>query len=311
MSLKKNFFAVIKYVLLQCVYQVYMKEKKQTNYQALVNLLDEPDELVFQQIRDEIHHHGMDILPMLVEAHKDSFDDIIRQRSMSLIQDIYFDDLYEHFSELLQNKELRIQDSAILLSKLHTINILEENILFHFSSIYVDVWKEFNERLTALEKIKIINHIIFQVHGFSIVPKDEEREAHFFPHTTLFERRGSEISLSILYHWIAEKLNLPLKVVLLPGKIILAYLDERDMPPVKISQQTNILFYINPSDKGAVFSRKEITKYLKMNKIPEKDSYFQPVSNRKFITHYLLFIEKHTRESIASKAKQIRHLFNE
>ena len=43
---------------------------------------------------------------------------------------------------------------------------VEKKLTNHIKQIVQDVWLELNDNLTALEKVKVLNRIIFDVHGF-------------------------------------------------------------------------------------------------------------------------------------------------
>ena len=52
-----------------------------------------------------------------------------------------------------------------------------------------------------------------------------------------------------------------------------------------------ILFYINPSDKGAVLGLKELKYFLSQLKIEEKEFYFTPCSNIDIIERLIINLQ--------------------
>jgi hypothetical protein len=60
--------------------------------------------------------------------------------------------------------------------------------------------------------------------------------------------------------------------------VILAYMDRSGPNP-----ESDILFYINPYNKGTVLGKQEIEYYLKQSRIEALNSYFSPCSNRVII----------------------------
>jgi hypothetical protein len=63
---------------------------------------------------------------------------------------------------------------------------------------------------------------------------------------------------------------------------VLAYTDEITTSP-KDKPAGDVLFYINPFNKGAVFTRHEIDLFITQLKLERKDSYFVPCDNKTII----------------------------
>lgn len=154
-----------------------------------------------------------------------------------------------------------------------------------FAFVLMDVWRELNDHLTALEKVKIINHILFSVHHFHVYSYDEAPDEQYFISFNLAYKRATEVSICALYLWIAEKLSLPVRAVILPRKVLLAYLRTEKQDPAMA--QSDVLFYINPAERGNVFSHGEMKHFLTLIKARDKMSYLEPVSNRQFVKYYL------------------------
>ena len=59
---------------------------------ALVRLIDDPDELVYQQVRDELMKFGSDVLPVLEQSgEQDYYGLLFQDRIENLIHDIQFE----------------------------------------------------------------------------------------------------------------------------------------------------------------------------------------------------------------------------
>jgi hypothetical protein len=54
-----------------------------------------------------------------------------------------------------------------------------------------------------------------------------------------------------------------------------------------MSQESSVLFYINPINKGAVLGRKEIEYFVKQQKLEHRFAYFEPCSNIETIRRVL------------------------
>ncbi len=243
---------------------------------ALVNLLDEPDEMAFSKIREKLFYFGKDALPLLEHARDDVFDSRVQERIADIIHKIYLDEIIAEFSGWLNTGSSDLLKGFALISRTENPLLEEDAIIREIEQLRMDAWLELNENLTALEHVKVLNHILFHVHNFDgnkIYPMAPEN--YYLP-ALLSSRKGSSLSLGMLYLIVAQKLNVPVVGVNLPQHFILAYLSEPDIEQPGVD---DVQFYINPMNKGSVFTRREIELFINQLKIPADISYFTPCSN--------------------------------
>ena len=70
-----------------------MTTEHNTELEALISLLDEPNNEIYYTIKDKILSYGVFAVPSLESAWENSFDHMIQQRVEELIQGIQFDDV--------------------------------------------------------------------------------------------------------------------------------------------------------------------------------------------------------------------------
>jgi len=249
-------------------------ENKELN--ALVHLLDEPDEKVFDSIREKIHSFGKEAIPYLEKALEVSFDSFIQERAGEIIRDIQQGELHSEFTNWINTSSSDLLKGYLLVTRSQYPELSEENLTIRVEQMKMDAWLELNDNLTALENIKVLNHIIYHVHNFDGYKINLFAPQNFYLNTFLETRKGSALSLGMLYIIIAHKLNIPVYGVNLPQHFILAYVSElaADVPSME-----DVLFYINPFNKGAVFTKREIELFIQQLKINPDSSFFTPCSN--------------------------------
>ncbi len=250
--------------------------------QALISLLDEPDEDIFRAIRDRIFAHGIPAIPILESVWETSFDPIIQHRIEDLIHQIQLDDLRHELKSWSQFQHHDLLLGALLVTKYQFPDLDEDVIMKKIGQVSQDIWLELNQKLTGLEKVKVINHILFDIHKFSGNITNIQSVDNYYINNLLDSRKGSPLSLGIIYIAIAQSLKIPVFGVDLPRHFVLAYTDEimldlRDVP------EGDVIFYINPFNKGAVFTRNEIELFVKQLKLERKESYFTPCDNKTII----------------------------
>jgi regulator of sirC expression with transglutaminase-like and TPR domain len=243
---------------------------------ALINLLDEPDENAFGHIEMKIYSFGQEAIPILEKAWENSFEGIVQERIERIIRKIQQNVLHFEFSNWIKLGSSDLLKGFLLISRTQYPDLDEENITNRIEQMKRDAWLELNDNLTALENIKVLNHIIYDLHNFDGNKINIHAPQNSYINTLLETRKGSPLSLGMLYIIIAQKLNVPVYGVNLPQHFILAYTTEMVKP---YPDENDVLFYLNPFNKGAVFTRREIELFIRQLKIKPEEYYFSPCTN--------------------------------
>lgn len=251
--------------------------EKKTQLLALISLLDEPDHGIFGKVRDQIYSYGTQAVPMLENAWESTFDAFLQKRIEDIIHDIQFNQLYVDLTNWAHLGNQNLLDGYCYFTRSQFQNLDETAIRQQFKSIRQDIWLELNENLTALEKVKVLNHIIFEVHNFRLSPPNKAEIRYLLLNSLMETQVGYSISIGIFYTMLAQSLDLPVFGILLPGeRFIMAWMDsvtDIDGKPPRA------MFYINPENNGSVFTRNEITVLLKHLDHPVRDKYYKPFKN--------------------------------
>jgi regulator of sirC expression with transglutaminase-like and TPR domain len=261
--------------------------KKELN--ALISLLDDPDERIFTQVSGRFISLGEEIIPLLENAWEYSFDPLIQNRIENIIHQIQFDLIKEGLKEWMQSDAQNLLDGTLLIAKYQYPDINIDKVKKQLNQIKQDVWLELNDNLTALEKVKILNHILFDVHNFSGNTSNYHAPQNSYINNVLESKKGNPLLLSIVYTIVAQSLDIPIYGVNLPEHFILCYLSKGHLG-ISFSTESDrgsALFYINPFSKGVVFGRAEIDVFLKQLKLEQLDIFYEPCSNKEIIKRLL------------------------
>ncbi len=264
-----------------------MEETSFKELEALIRLMDEPDQEVYAQISTKIFSYGLDAIPVLESNWEKSFDDLIQKRSLDLIHDIQFQNTYVELNNWAHFQFTDLLKGYILISKYNYPDMNVSKIEKKVNSIIQDVWLEINNDLTGLEKVKVINHIFFDVNKFRGNKKNFYSPDNFFINNVLDTKLGNPLSLGLLYLIVCQSLKIPIYGINLPNHFILAYLDSASIHKNEELQDSDVLFYLNPFNRGAVFTKNEIDLYLKQLKLVPNESFYNP-ANHMVIMHRLL-----------------------
>ncbi len=279
--------------------------------QALIQLLDDPSEEVSQTVTRNLLDQGSDILPDLEAAWEGSIDIGHQERLINLIQEIQQKTSHQMMKEWIRSGASDLLTGVYILARYQYPDLEYQEIEDPLEKIIRDVWLELNNNLTALEKVRILNHILFEVNGFSRNSSDFYSPRNSFINKVLETRKGNPISLAVVYSVIAQRLGLPIYGVNLPKNFILAYKDEMVSGIDFEELSEDILFYINPYNKGSVLGRKEIDYFLKQQGIQPQPSHYLPCTNTEIIVRMLHnLINAFRRTGQEEKARQFAEILD-
>lgn len=244
---------------------------------ALINLLEDPDEDVFTTVKDQILSMGSDVIPALEQVWENTFNNILQSRIEDVIHTIQMEQVKAELLLWVETGGNDLLAGTMLISRYQYPDLDTEYVRKQIDLIKRDVWLEINPNLTAYEKVKVINHILFDVYNFSGNTSNYHAPQNSFINNVLESKRGNPLLLSIVYSVIAQGLNIPIYGVNLPEHFILAYRDEYSIQ--QEGQEEAILFYINPFSRGAVFSRREIDTFLKQLKLEPNRIFYESCPN--------------------------------
>lgn len=257
-----------------------MLDKGEIN--ALISLIDDPDEKIFHQIRDRIVSFGTEVIPFLEDYWEHNhFGLTFQHRIENIIHQIQFDAIRVGLERWVQSGGNDLLEGVLLVNRYQYPDLDAEKVKKSLQQIKQDIWLELNENLTAFEIIKVVNHIIFDVHNFSPNKKNYHSPANSYLHLVLESKKGNPLSLSIVYILLCEMLEIPVYGVNLPNHFVLCYEDKeqimRRFNPAQFGK--DVMFYINPFSRGTIFNGKEIELFLKQLNLDPQESFFSPCDN--------------------------------
>ncbi len=256
---------------------------KNNEVQALLQLMDDPDEDVYLSVSERLIDYGKEIIPALeslVEGHPET---LVQTRSQALIRRVYFSDLQNDFSDWASDKQPDLLKGAVLIARYEYPNLNQEALMNHFDQIRRNVWLELNSHLTPMEQVNVINTIFYSFYKFKGHELTERKAAHFCINYLLDTRQGNGYALGIFYLSICELLDLPVFAMDIPRQFVFGYVhDSLGMLTSMGDYFHRIHFYIDPVN-GNIFSQADIDQYLKKINATDRFSYMLPLLNKRVI----------------------------
>ncbi len=263
---------------------------KANEVNALISLIDDPDEEVFREIRQQLISRGEEVVPTLEsEWENNNYGLLFQTRVEEIIHEIQFKSVKDRLTEWYREGGHDLLEGVLLIAKYQYPDLNEEEVRNHVYRIQRDAWLEMNEQLTAFEKVKVINHILFETHGFSGNKTNYHAPQNSYINNVLETKKGTPLSLAIIYLLVAHYFSLPIYGVNLPHHFVLAYVAPEEVLRAlgRKDPSDNVLFYINPFNQGGVFNKAEIDGFLEQLDVDKRKEFYHPCDNATIVRRTL------------------------
>lgn len=249
---------------------------------ALIQLLDDPDENVYMHVREQLLSKGTEILPAVMEQRSSSsICSIHESRLDELVEGLHGAYIKKGLMDWFDAGASDIIDGALWVHKAADPLLDVEATKKQYDKLRRDVWLEMNEELTALEQVRILNHIFFSSEQYN-----NTRSGHPNPKDALIGevmklKQGNPLGLGTLYLAISRDLELPIHGVNLPNHFILCYCDKNHVHDGTKPSDDNripggILFYINPFSEGTIIHPSDVSEFLSHLDLPVDERHCGP-----------------------------------
>ena len=278
---------------------------------ALLNLIEDPDEDIFMQVKNELVILGVDVIPNIEKAwEKNPFGKTYLTKLEDIIHEIQFKDIYNSLINWKVTGAINLLDGVLLVNKFQYPELNRKKVEKQLNTIVQDAKIELSDHMTGLEKITILNDIIYTVHGFYGNKEDYYSPSNSFLTSALDRKKGNALILAIIYLEIANRLNIPLKGINLPNHFILGYPDGNKFE--KHNKKSNsMLFYINAFSSGHILSKIDINEFLDKIKLAHKPQYFTQCTNHEIIKRLITNLKySHKKLGATEKMKELELLLS-
>jgi len=135
---------------------------------SLITLLDDPDDSVFHVVLEELLKEDIAVVDHLEHIWETSMDDLVQKRIEGIIQKIQLKDTRERIARWADQKSIDLFEGFFLISRYQFPELKLKPVQMLLDKIRKDVWIEFRNSLTSIEKITILNHIFYDKYKFKV-----------------------------------------------------------------------------------------------------------------------------------------------
>lgn len=270
---------------------------------ALLSLIDDPDEEVFQSVTQRFIGFGKEVIPFLEDFSISSPQKELISRAKFIIESIALHTLEDALKQWSSSEENSMMEAVMIISAYLEKDFETSDYIFEIEKFRKSIWLELNSYLTPLEEINIFNKIIFDYYKIKGEELDHDRLDGFSTFRLLNEKKSNAYPLGSLFLIMAEMLGISVRPVDVPKQNLLAYVDDSDFGDDQ--QYAQPVFFVDPVN-GQIYTSKDIENYLKRIDYPTHTISIHPYGNRKYIQRWLIEIaacakrrgDLHTAESL-------------
>lgn len=262
---------------------------KASEVNALISLLDDPDAMVYSHVQHRIISYGDQVVPALEDAWEHTPMPIIQDRIEGIIHKIQFKTVEQGLKKWINVFPRDLLEGILLINRYHYPELDRSAVQKALDQLIKEIWLELNDNLTALEKVNVINRVLFNIHNFGADSNHNLNPQNAFFNSVLDRKKGNPVSLGMLYLLIADRLQLPIKAINLPQQFVLAFYTE-GLQRNEVEAETP-LFFLTPFYKGYVFDRNGIEKYLEHQGLKSKPTFYKPLDNVEVLKRLLISLE--------------------
>jgi regulator of sirC expression with transglutaminase-like and TPR domain len=277
---------------------------------ALVKLLDDPDEEIYQHVQERLLSYGNDVIAHLENAWEQSLNSVLQERIENLVHTIQFNNVKEDLNLWYQSGAFDLLQGALVINRYQYPDLDEQAIINQIEEIKREIWLGLQYEMSSIEKIKLINNVFYYQFGFSGNTKNHHDPQNSYLNQVLESKKGNQISLAIIYATLAQKLDIPVYGVNLPQHFILGYIDESDQ-----EKEYGVLFYINAFNKGAIFGKHDVDQFLRQLNLAPQPGFYSPCSNaeiiRRVIRNLISAYEKLGATEKVAELKQLQKILTD
>ncbi len=283
-----------------------MQETKEI--QALLQLIDDPDEIVYETVSNKIISLGKVIIPKLEDYVESTTNTELQERVALLIHQLHFQDLKLAFKKW--NEDLPdLLAGALLVSK-YVYPGMDATIVFQeIEKLRRNIWLELSSYLTPMEQINVIGSIVYNYYKQKGEEISYENVDGFLLSKTLEKHSGNTFGNGTLLLLLCGLLDVPVYAVNIPNQFLLGYFHEHyNIMNVVGHPSEKIKFYVDPVN-GQMYSQKDVENYFKKMGMPLDAAFFQPLNNKSIIIILLSELVKcFDRETQKYKIDELRSI---
>jgi hypothetical protein len=229
---------------------------------SLLKLLEDPDEKVFSIVKDEIVGHGELFKAYLENYHALSTNSLALERSEDILDEIFWESFETKLIEYFTIPEAKFFVGVFLIEKFFNRDIDTKELQTDYSILKTSIWIEMSNQLTNIEKINVLNTTLFDKLGYTKLTVKEIKSSTLSITYCISNKKFLPPNIAVLYCMLADEIQIPVFPINLPELFALCYRNADIHSEVFKNKSNDIIFFLFPSEKGAIISKDLANRHL-------------------------------------------------
>ena len=241
-----------------------------TQREAFLGLLDDPSPSVRRALLARFASLGSAVVPFLHDLALGPDPDLARHAAW-FIDELKLSDPIAEFRGFIRSLNYELESGSLLLARTVSPHLNIGRCVATLDEIAARTRELIAEPASTREKCRVLNRVLFHEWGFHGNVEHYTDPRNSFLDQVLERRTGIPISLSIIYLLVAERLELELEPVGIPGHFLVGcYCD--DQP-----------FFVDPFERGVFRDPAEVFDLLRKNNLAPHISDLAPTPVREVL----------------------------
>ncbi len=273
------------------------KSLSEREYRALISLLADEDVRVLQTVWEHLMEIGPPALAYLREASEDP-DPRTRIRARHIMQRIQIEDLESRFTKIAASEDaaFSLEEGVFAIARIEYPDLVRGTLSAQLDEIAGEIRRRIAGKVDPREILQAMNAYLFEELRFSGNSADYYNPDNSYINRVLERRVGIPITLSAVLLLFAERLDLPVYGVGLPGHFLVKYDDgEQEI-------------YVDPYNGGRLLTRKDCAQYLTGAGYYFKEEYIATSSSRDIVIRILRnLVLIYSKQQDKPRVRQLTH----
>lgn len=239
-----------------------MKNINDGEIKAMISLLDDPNEQIYEQVKDELKKQGVEILPLLHASYNGSDNELQRQRLKAIINSLKLSKLKREIQNWKKENTDDLLEGILIIAR-YAYPGLDADAVRQFITRMGNVVADKTKNKSGAEAIEAMNEVILYQYGFSGNTIDYTAVQNSFINKVIESKTGNPIMLCILYLLVAKRLGIPLTGINSPRHFILAYTGNENGQAAGKNEMDDVDFFVDPFFNGTTYSLPEFKKSIR------------------------------------------------
>lgn len=243
---------------------------KNSELQALISLLEDEDPGVKAHVHKKLISLGDQVIPTLETAWEQE-DQRVQEQIEEIIYVIQSEQAILALKNWMHSQLPDLLDGWFYLTRYQYPEIEFDNYKGQISRLVNRIWLELRSGMTVPESLMVVNRMLFVRERFRANRKNLNDPQNYFLNGLIDGKKGAPLSLGLLYLILCQELEIQLHGILLPGYFVLVH------------KQGEEAYYVDVFNKGTLFTKDDLTRFLSEMNVEQEERYYQPASHQQII----------------------------